>query len=183
MKKNILFLGPPGAGKGTQAAVISQSFSYLHLSTGELLRKEVDQKTKLGLQVEAIMNSGQLVSDELVLEIVKKNLSKSHNGWILDGYPRNLAQANSLEQVLMTINQPLELVFNLTVKEDVLVDRLLNRGRKDDNEKTIRTRLKIYKQTTEPLINYFKEMNILEDIKGDRDLNSISEEIKQKMAR
>ena len=182
MKKNILFLGPPGAGKGTQAAVISQSFSYLHLSTGELLRKEVDQKTKLGLKVEAIMNSGQLVSDELVLEIVKKNLSKRHNGWILDGYPRNLAQANSLDQVLISINQPLELVFNLTVKEDVLVDRLLNRGRKDDNEKTIRTRLKIYKQTTEPLINYFKEMNILEDIKGDRDLNSISEEIKQKMA-
>ena len=182
MKKNILFLGPPGAGKGTQASIISDCFSYLHLSTGELLRKEVENKTNLGAQVVDIMNSGQLVNDALVLEIVKKNLSLSNNGWILDGYPRNLSQANSLDEVLQSMNQPLEIVFNLSVEDDILVSRLLNRGRKDDNEQTIRTRLKIYKETTAPLINYFKGMNILDEIQGDRDLKTISKEIKQKMA-
>ena len=182
MKKNILFLGPPGAGKGTQASIISECFSYLHLSTGELLRQEVENKTNLGAQVVDIMNSGQLVNDALVLEIVKKNLSLTNNGWILDGYPRNLSQANSLDEVLQSINQPLEIVFNLSVEDDILVSRLLNRGRKDDNEQTIRTRLKIYKETTAPLINYFKDMNILDDIQGDRDLKTISKEIKQKMA-
>ncbi len=182
MKKNILFLGPPGAGKGTQASIISECFSYLHLSTGELLRQEVENKTNLGAQVVDIMNSGQLVNDALVLEIVKKNLSLTNNGWILDGYPRNLSQANSLDEVLQSINQPLEIVFNLSVEDDILVSRLLNRGRKDDNEQTIRTRLKIYKETTAPLINYFKGMNILDDIQGDRDLKTISKEIKQKMA-
>tara|TARA_B100001029_G_scaffold143467_1_gene123257 strand:+ start:395 stop:946 length:552 start_codon:yes stop_codon:yes gene_type:complete len=181
MKKNILFLGPPGAGKGTQASIISECFSYLHLSTGELLRQEVQNKTNLGSQVEEIMNNGQLVSDELVLEIVKKNLSLRKNGWILDGYPRNLSQANSLEEVLNSIDQPLEIVFNLKVKEDLLVSRLLKRGRPDDNEEIIRTRLKIYQETTKPLINYFKKMKILEDIQGDRDLKTISTEIKQKM--
>ena len=106
----------------------------------------------------------------------------TNNGWILDGYPRNLSQANSLDEVLQSINQPLEIVFNLSVEDDILVSRLLNRGRKDDNEQTIRTRLKIYKETTAPLINYFKDMNILDDIQGDRDLKTISKEIKQKMA-
>ncbi len=182
MKKNILFLGPPGAGKGTQASLISEYFSLLHLSTGELLRQEVDNKTDLGCQVEVIINSGKLVDDKLVLEIVRKNLCKCKNGWILDGYPRNLSQANTLNEVLKSINQSLDIVFNLTVPEDKLVSRLLNRGRKDDNEETIRTRLKIYKETTEPLIAFFKDMNILADIKGDRDLNTISMEIKQKMA-
>ena len=182
MKKNLLFLGPPGAGKGTQASIISESFDYLHLSTGELLRKEVEQKTNLGCKVEEIINRGQLVNDELVLEIVKKNLACSHQGWILDGYPRNLSQANSLNEVLKDLDEPLEMVFNLNVKEDVLVNRLLKRGRKDDNDQTIRTRLKIYKETTEPLIGYFKNMNILEEIQGDNDLNKITMEITQKMA-
>ena len=85
MKKHLLFLGPPGAGKGTQASLLSEANSYLHLSTGELLRKEIDLDTDLGKQVKDIMNKGELVSDQLVLEIVKKNLDKSNNGWILDG--------------------------------------------------------------------------------------------------
>ena len=101
MKKNILFLGAPGAGKGTQAELISKKFSFLHLSTGELLRKEIDMKSNLGKKVESIINKGELVSDNFVLEIVKKNLSKDKKGYILDGFPRNLSQANSLNEVLL----------------------------------------------------------------------------------
>ena len=100
MKKNLLFLGAPGAGKGTQAELISKTYSYLHLSTGELLRKEIEMNTILGIQVKDIINRGELVSDELVLKIVRQNLVKDNKGWILDGYPRNLSQANSLDKVL-----------------------------------------------------------------------------------
>ena len=182
MKKYLLFLGPPGAGKGTQAGLMSQSSKYLHLSTGELLRKEVEMKTNLGIQVKEIINSGNLVKDELVLEIVKKNLLKKNKGWILDGYPRNISQANSLNKVLEDINQVLEMVFYLDVNEEILVKRLLSRGRADDNENTIRTRLSIYKETTEPLIEFYRDKNILKYIDGDRELKIISDEIKQKMA-
>ena len=182
MKKHLLFLGPPGAGKGTQASLISESNNYLHLSTGELLRNEVDNNTTLGIQVKEIMNSGKLVDDELVLEIVKQNLVLCKQGWILDGYPRNISQADSLTKVLDELNQSLEKVFYLNLDEEILVKRLINRGRTDDNEKIIRTRLDIYKNTTQPLIEYYKNLNILEYIDGNRDLKSISDDIKQKMA-
>ena len=182
MKKHLLFLGAPGAGKGTQAELLSKANSYLHLSTGELLRKEIEMDTNLGRQVKDIINRGELVSDELVLKIVRQNLNKANKGWILDGYPRNLSQANSLNQVLIEINQPIEVVFYIDIPEEVLIKRLLLRGRKDDTEDTIRTRVKIYKETTEPLIQYFKDLSLLEYIDGDRDLKTISFDIKQKMA-
>tara|TARA_A100001035_G_scaffold71776_1_gene55011 strand:- start:53 stop:601 length:549 start_codon:yes stop_codon:yes gene_type:complete len=182
MKKHVLFLGAPGAGKGTQASLLSQTYSYLHLSTGELLRKEIEMNTILGKQVKGIMNRGELVSDELVLKIVKLNLDNDNQGWILDGYPRNLSQVNSLNEVLKEINQPLEVVFYLDIPEEVLIRRLLLRGRKDDTEETIRTRVNIYKKTTEPLIQYFKDLSLLEYIDADRDLKTISSDIKLKMA-
>ena len=182
MKKHILFLGAPGAGKGTQAEIICQTNSYLHLSTGELLRKEIKMNTPLGMQVRDIINRGELVNDELVLKIVRQNLDKDNKGWILDGYPRNLSQANSLNEVLVEINQPIEVVFYLDIPEEILIRRLLLRGRKDDTEETIRTRVEIYKKTTEPLIQYFKDLSLLEYIKADRDLKTISSDIKQKMA-
>ena len=181
MKKYVLFLGPPGAGKGTQAALLSKANSFLHLSTGELLRKEIDLNTNLGKQVKDIMNKGELVSDQLVLEIVKKNLDKDNKGWILDGYPRNLSQVDSLNDVLVNINQPLQIVFYLDIPDEVLIQRLLMRGRKDDNEETIKTRLKIYKETTEPLIEYYKKLSLLVDINADGDLKTVSYDIKQKM--
>ena len=182
MKKHLLFLGPPGAGKGTQASLISESNDYLHLSTGELLRNEVNKKTALGIEIKEIINSGKLVDDKLVLEIVKRNLALNKQGWILDGYPRNISQADSLTKVLDELNQPIEKVFYLNLDEEILVKRLINRGRTDDNEKIIRTRLDIYKETTQPLIEYYKNLNILEYIDGDRDLKTISDDIKQKMA-
>jgi len=182
MKKHLLFLGAPGAGKGTQAELLSQTNSYLHLSTGELLRKEIEMNTALGKEVKDIIHRGELVSDELVLKIVRQNLDKDHKGWILDGYPRNLSQANSLDQVLIEINQPLEIVFFLDIPEEVLIKRLLLRGRKDDTEETIRTRVDIYKKTTEPLIEYYKDLSLLNYIDADRELKTISSEIKRKMA-
>ena len=182
MKKHLLFLGAPGAGKGTQAELLSKTNSYMHLSTGELLRKEIAMNTILGKQVKDIIHSGELVSDELVLEIVRKNLKKDNQGWILDGYPRNLSQVDSLNEVLVEIDQPLEVVFYLDIPEEVLIKRLILRGRKDDTEETIRTRVKIYKETTEPLIEYFKDLSLLEYIDADRDLQTISSEIKRKMA-
>ena len=182
MKKHLLFLGAPGAGKGTQAELLSQTYSYLHLSTGELLRKEIEMNTLLGNQVKDIINRGELVSDELVLKIVKQNLNQDNRGWILDGYPRNLSQADSLNKVLIEINQPLDLVFYLDIPEEVLIKRLLLRGRKDDTEDTIRTRVNIYKKTTQPLIQYFKDLSLLEYIDANRDLKTISSDIKQKMA-
>ncbi len=182
MKRHLLFLGPPGAGKGTQAALLSETNSYLHLSTGELLRKEIELNTELGRQVKDIMNKGELVNDQLVLEIVRKNLDKDNKGWILDGYPRNLSQVNSLNDVLLQINQPLQIVFYLDIPDEVLVKRLLLRGRKDDNEETIKTRLKIYKETTEPLIEYYKNLSLLVNINAVGDLKTISADIKRKMA-
>ena len=182
MKKHLLFLGAPGAGKGTQAELISKTNSFLHLSTGELLRKEIEINSSLGIKVKDIINKGELVSDQLVLEIVKKNLDKANKGWILDGYPRNISQANSLNDVLVKLNQPLEVVFYLDIPEKVLVERLLLRGRKDDNKNTIKTRLDIYKKTTEPLIEYYRDLSLLEYIEADRDLKTISADIRQKMA-
>ena len=182
MKKHLLFLGAPGAGKGTQAELISKTNSFLHLSTGELLRKEIEINSSLGIKVKDIINKGELVSDQLVLEIVKKNLDKAKKGWILDGYPRNISQANSLNDVLVKLNQPLEVVFYLDIPEKVLIERLLLRGRKDDNENTIKTRLDIYKKTTEPLIEYYRDLSLLEYIEADRDLKTISADIRQKMA-
>ena len=182
MKKHLLFLGAPGAGKGTQAALLSKNNSYLHLSTGELLRNEIEIDSILGRQVKNIINRGELVNDSLVLKIVRQNLDKDNNGWILDGYPRNLSQANSLNKVLIEINQPLEVVFYLDIPEEVLIKRLLLRGRKDDTEETIRKRVNIYKKTTEPLIQYYKDLSLLEYIDADRDLKTISSDIKLKMA-
>ena len=109
-------------------------------------------------------------------------MSNDNKGWILDGYPRNLSQVNSLNDVLININQPLEIVFYLDIPEEILIKRLLLRGRKDDNEESIKTRLKIYKENTEPLIAYYESVSLLEYINADDDLKTISADIKQKMA-
>jgi len=141
MKQRLLFLGPPGAGKGTQAQRLAEQQGLLHLSTGDLLRAEVAAGTALGQEAEAVMARGELVSDALVLAIVRSRLEAHTGGWLLDGFPRNVAQADALAALLAELDQQIELVVLMELDDAVLVQRLLSRGRADDNEQVIRHRL------------------------------------------
>ena len=141
MKQRLLFLGPPGAGKGTQAQRLAEGQGLLHLSTGDLLRAEVAAGSELGKEAEAVMARGELVSDALVLAIVRSRLQSHSGGWLLDGFPRNVAQADALAALLEELGQQIELVVLMELDDAVLVQRLLSRGRADDNEEVIRHRL------------------------------------------
>ena len=173
MKKKLLFLGPPGAGKGTQANLFCKKYGLVHLSTGDLLRDEVSSGSVLGLKADEIMNKGELVSDELVLSIVEGRLVNINEGWLLDGFPRNINQANSLKNLLEKIKQPLEGVILIKVDDDYLIKRLLDRGRQDDNEQVITNRLNIYREKTTPLIDLYKKQGILEEIEGNADIDVV----------
>tara|TARA_Y100001968_G_scaffold210918_1_gene194125 strand:+ start:1307 stop:1855 length:549 start_codon:yes stop_codon:yes gene_type:complete len=173
MKKKLLFLGPPGAGKGTQANLYCDKYNLEHLSTGDLLRDEVTSGSVLGLKAAEIMNKGELVGDELVLSIVEGRLLNIKEGWLLDGFPRNVNQANSLKRLLEKIDQPLEAVISIKVSDDFLIKRLLHRGREDDNEIVITNRLKIYKEKTSPLIDLYLKQGILEEIDGNADIDIV----------
>lgn len=177
----IIFLGPPGAGKGTQAAVISEDFSVPHISTGDILRSAVAAKTELGQKAASYMDAGELVPDDLILDLIRNRLNEEDaaKGWILDGFPRNVSQANFLDKLLTEISQPCECVLNLEVPDDILVSRLLARGRKDDNEDVIRNRLEVYRQQTEPLIEYFRNRQQLVSINGHQSMDAVAAELKQ----
>ena len=173
MKKKLLFIGPPGAGKGTQANLFCTKYGLDHLSTGDLLRDEVSSGSVLGLKASEIMNKGELVSDELVLSIVEGRLVNINKGWLLDGFPRNVNQANSLKKLLEKINQPLEAVISIQIADDYLIKRLLARGREDDNEEVIANRLKIYREKTSPLIDLYTKQGILVGIDGNADIDVV----------
>ena len=173
MKKKLLFLGPPGAGKGTQANLFCSKYGLSHLSTGDLLRDEVSSGSLLGLKASEVMNKGELVSDELVLSIVEGRLVNINKGWLLDGFPRNVNQANSLQKLLEKINQPLEAVVSIQIADDYLMKRLLARGREDDNEEVIANRLKIYREKTSPLIDLYSKQGILVGIEGNADIDVV----------
>ncbi|MCP9797045.1 MULTISPECIES: adenylate kinase [Cyanophyceae] len=161
MKQRLLFLGPPGAGKGTQAELLAERHQLLHLSTGELLRAEVKAGTALGQEAEAVMARGELVSDALVLAIVRSRLEGHTGGWLLDGFPRNLAQAEALDGLLAELDQRIERVLLLELEDGVLIQRLLSRGRADDNEAVIRNRLVVYQEQTAPLIDHYRQLGLL----------------------
>ena len=173
MKKKLLFIGPPGAGKGTQANLFCKKYGLDHLSTGDLLRDEVSSGSVLGLKASEVMNKGELVSDELVLSIVEGRLVNIKKGWLLDGFPRNVNQANSLKKLLEKINQPLDGVISIQVTDDYLINRLLARGREDDNEEVIANRLKIYREKTSPLIDLYSKQGILFEIDGNADIDVV----------
>lgn len=181
MKKKLLFLGPPGAGKGTQANLFCKKYGLVHLSTGDLLRDEVSSGSVLGLKAAEIMNKGELVSDELVLSIVEGRLVNINEGWLLDGFPRNINQANSLKNLLEKIKQPLEGVILIKVDDDYLIKRLLERGRQDDNEQVITNRLNIYREKTTPLIDLYKKQGILEEIEGNADIDVVFSSIEKSL--
>ncbi|MEM8611945.1 MAG: adenylate kinase [Cyanobacteria bacterium P01_H01_bin.105] len=177
----VIFLGPPGAGKGTQASVLSEGFDVPHISTGDILRSAVADKSELGQKAESYMNAGELVPDDLILDLIRERLGQedADKGWILDGFPRNVSQANFLDKLLQEIEQPCECVLNLEVPDDVLISRLLARGRQDDNEEVIRNRLEVYRQQTEPLIEFFRSRQQLVSIDGHQPMESVAADLNQ----
>jgi adenylate kinase len=169
---NLILFGPPGAGKGTQAVRIAQKYQWVHISTGDILRAEVSQGTPLGLKVKAVMDAGHLVSDELLIEIMESVFVKHANakGFVLDGFPRTISQAQELDKMLAKLGRSVSLVLALEVNEEELVKRMLKRaveqGRLDDTEDAIKNRLVQYHSHTKPLINYYKENNLFKAVHG-----------------
>ena len=179
MKTRLLFLGPPGAGKGTQAARLCEGHGMKHLSTGDLLRSEVAAGTALGQEAEAVMNRGELVSDALVLAIVESQMKAlSADGWLLDGFPRTVPQAEALEPLLKELQQPIEAVVLLELDDAVLIERLLARGRADDNEAVIRNRLEVYREKTAPLISFYRDKDLLVAVPAHGSVEEITDRIR-----
>ncbi len=170
MTKGLIFLGPPGSGKGTQGQILATNLNVPHISTGDILRQAIADQTPLGEQAQSYMDKGELVPDFLILDLIQERLGQAdtENGWILDGFPRNVPQAEFLDQLLVKINHRAEWVINLNVPDDILVQRLLLRGRKDDTEDTIRHRLVVYQEQTAPLVAYYQEQGKLYSINGDQ---------------
>ncbi|MEG4069650.1 adenylate kinase [Microcoleus sp. Pol11C2] len=188
-----IFMGPPGAGKGTQAQILGALWKIPHISTGEILRACVVAKTALGLKAQAYMDRGELVPDQLLMDIVQERLNEpdANAGWILDGFPRTVAQATFLDKLLQelsgaeggTSNPKCGLkAVNLDVPDDILVSRLLSRGRQDDNEETIRRRLQVYREQTEPLIDFYSGRQQLVAVDGDRAMELVTAELQQSLS-
>ncbi|MEZ4776977.1 MAG: adenylate kinase [Bacteroidia bacterium] len=178
---NLVLFGPPGAGKGTQSTKIIEDFGLTHLSTGDMLRAELSSGSALGQKVKSIMDAGQLVSDEIVIELIRKRLTPDAKGFIFDGFPRTVAQAEALDS-LMTENQiSISCMISLIVAEEELVTRLVKRGlesgRSDDNEETIRKRITEYYQKTLPVASYYAAQNKLNEIDGVGEIDEIASTI------
>ena len=172
----LILFGPPGAGKGTQADLLKDKFNLLHLSTGDILREEVSNNTNLGQQAKKFMDSGELVTDELIIGMIKNKIDSTTNveGFLFDGFPRTISQAESLDSMLLSNNLNVDKVISLEVDDDVLTERLLSRGRSDDNEETIKNRLNVYKNQTLPIKDYYLKNNKLVEIKGDDSVEDVN---------
>jgi len=176
----IILFGPPGCGKGTQALFISQSLSIPHLSTGDMLRGAVSSGSEIGLKAKKIMESGGLVSDDIVLSIVKERVAKNDcmSGFILDGFPRTVNQAKKLD-VLLTDNYKIDCVLRIKVDEEEILKRLIDRGRQDDKPEIIKNRFKSYNSETQPLIPFYEQRKILFNINGMQNIEKVCEDIKK----
>lgn len=181
MAKGLIFLGAPGSGKGTQAQVLAERLGMPHISTGDMLRQAIADGTELGNQAKSYMDKGELVPDRLILGMIEERLgyTDAKAGWILDGFPRNVTQAKFLDELLINIGHRTQWVINLKVSDEVIVTRLLARGRADDHEDTIRHRLLVYREQTAPLITYFQEQGKLYAIDGNQPIDKISENLQQ----
>jgi adenylate kinase len=207
---NVVLFGPPGAGKGTQAKELSSYYDIPHISTGDILRANVKQGTKLGNKAEHYMNRGELVPDEVLIGIIKNRLAEPDckKGYLLDGYPRTIPQAEALDGILEEIGMPLDVVLNIDVPDEELIGRLSGRymcecgesyhirfnppqnegvcdscggqlyQREDDREEVIRQRLESYKNKTQPLIDYYANKNLVVHINGEKDIKDVFDDIR-----
>ena len=184
----LIFLGPPGAGKGTQAKRLSEEFQIPHISTGEILRNEVAKGSELGVKAKSYLDEGELVPDSLILDIIRERLSQSDTstGWILDGFPRNVGQAGFLDTLLKEINHDTIWVVNLDVPDEILVERLIGRSKKehrlDDTPEIFRHRLDVYREQTAPLIDFYAKRQQLVHIEGDHTMSEVTAEIEKAIA-
>jgi adenylate kinase len=179
----LILFGPPGAGKGTQATAISEELSVPHIATGDILRDNVRNETELGVRAKQYMDQGDLVPDEVVIGMLDERISRDDaaDGFLLDGYPRTVAQAEALDAALAADGRAIDAVIRLLVDDDELVSRLLRRaeeqGRSDDTREVIENRLAVYRNQTEPLVGFYRDRGLLRDVDGSGSVPEIRERI------
>lgn len=182
---NLIILGPQGSGKGTQAKLIAQKYGLTHISTGELMRKEIESGSDFGKAIKSVIDNGDLVSDEILFSVLEKAPLKDGNGFILDGTPRNIFQAQALEKLLSRVDISIDKVICIDIPYSVSIERMLKRAeiehRPDDNLDAIKKRLALYEKETKPVINFYREQNKVIDIDGTPDIDTIFKEICQKI--
>ena len=179
----LIFIGPPGVGKGTQAKRICNHFSIVHLSTGVILRDEISKNSPIGKSAKTFIDVGQLVPDDVLLKKMSGRLAQNdcNNGYCLDGFPRTITQAKGLERILTNLNQSLDAVVSIVADEEELINRLVLRGstsgRTDDTPEIIRQRLRVYRRQTEPLIEFYEQQNLIKAVEGVGKITEITERI------
>src|SRR5699024_7691777 len=175
----IVLLGAPGTGKGTQSEKLVAAYGVPQIATGDLLRQAVAEQTELGLKAKAAMDAGELVSDDIVIGMFRERMGQpdAKDGFILDGFPRSIAQARALDEMLQQLNRPLDRVVHMDVADEEIVKRLLARGRADDTEDTIRNRLNVFRQQTQPLVDHYREQGLLATVSGVGEIDEIYERI------
>jgi len=180
---NLILFGPPGSGKGTQSSRIAEKYNLVHTSTGDIFRKEIRNGSPLGLKVQSIIEKGELVPDDLLVDILRSALNRAEgiDGFVLDGFPRTIRQAKDLDMLLAEKNESVSLVLALDVDEEEIVTRLLKRaqqeGRKDDTEEVIRNRMKVYHSQTHPLMEYYNKQGKFISIHGVGSIDDIFADI------
>ena len=180
---NIVIFGPPGAGKGTQSRFIVKKYNLYQLSTGDLLRDEIKNKSELGIKISSIINSGALVSDEIVGNLIERFVSSNEyrNKIIFDGYPRTLIQAKNLDNLLKSYSQKIDLVLKLSVSLETIKKRISERqtleNRTDDSEDIAIKRFQTYDQSTKPVLEYYKKQKLIKEVNGEQKIEEINKEI------
>ena len=184
---NIILLGAPGSGKGTQSIILNKKLGLVQLSTGEIIRENIEKKTKLGIQVKNLVDNGEFVSDKIILSIISKRISEDdcNKGFILDGFPRNLNQASKFDEILLEKDKKIDFVIELNVSKKNLYKRIENRAiesneaRADDKEEILKNRLNIYDEQTKPLVPYYKKAELHYKVDGMKSIDEISLEIEK----
>ena len=183
----VILFGPPGAGKGTQAENLVKKFGLVQLSTGDMLRAAIKEGTTLGIEAKSVMDRGELVSDTIIIGMIKEKISEKSDsgGFILDGFPRNLEQAKSLDNLIRELGKDLDLVIEISVNDEILIDRIKSRinemkvARSDDNAEVLAKRLKVYHQNTKEIIPYYSNQGKLVRVDGMKSIEEVSSEIEK----